>query len=362
MSKRFGLLSMLWSRITKRPPVRNEQWTLLPLGSLDAKVIGERVGFWQDWVEHGSSNDPWWAPMGFRKSIGRSKRPITMVAGWYDIFLPWQMQDFSALQQAGVDTRITIGPWRHQDVGMGQTGIQDAIEWFNRHLRGDAAPQRKAVKLYVIGADEWREFDSWPPRETVTESWYLQPDRKLATRFAPDSAPDQYRYDPANPTPSLGGPALETLPYSVDNTQLEARSDVLMYTSEPLSQHRDIVGPVVADLYVSSSAASADFFVRLCDVDSNGISRNVCDGLQRVRIAAAGVPQRVRVEFWPTAYRMAQGHRIRVQISSGAFPRYARNLGGDEPLATAARLHVATQSLHHSEAHPSAIVLRFVSC
>ena len=150
---------------------------------MDEKLIGERVGFWQDWVKHDSAKDPWWAPMSHRASIKDIKRPITMVAGWFDIFLPWQMQDFIALQQAGCEASITIGPWRHTDMGIGQTGLNDAIDWFNRHLRGrEAASKRKAVKLYVIGADEWREFDAWPPRESRVEHWRLQPQRKLLDR------------------------------------------------------------------------------------------------------------------------------------------------------------------------------------
>ena len=91
---------------------------------MDEKLIGERVGFWQDWVEHESTDDPWWAPMSFRGSIGDIKRPITMVAGWHDVFLPWQMHDFSALQEAGCETRITVGPWRHNDMELWQAGLR----------------------------------------------------------------------------------------------------------------------------------------------------------------------------------------------------------------------------------------------
>jgi len=134
---------------------------------------------------------------------------------------------------------------------------------------------------------------------------------------------------------------------------------VLTYSSEPLPHHRDIIGPVAAELYVSSTAPSADFFVRLCDVDTTGVSRNICDGLQRVRIESAGTPQRVSVEMWPTAYRVRQGHCLRVQISSGAFPRWARNLGSAEHIGQATRLRSATQYIHHSPLCPSAVILPF---
>jgi putative CocE/NonD family hydrolase len=346
--------------LRSRLEIRREQWATLPLASMDEKVVGEPVAFWQDWMEHSSPEDPWWQPMNFHKSIGEVRRPISMVAGWFDIFVPWQLQDFGALRQAGCESRITIGPWRHTDSELARAGLNDAIDWFSRHLLGkNAAVRAEAVKLYVIGADEWRYFDAWPPRESLPEHWYLQPQRKLLDGAAPDSPADRYRYDPADPTPSIGGPALKSLPFSVDNTALEARPDVLTYTSEALPRPRDIIGPIVAELYVSSTAPSADFFVRLCDVDTAGVSRNISDGLQRVRITSTDAPQRVRVEMWPTAYRVARGHRLRAQISSGAFPRWARNLGSTDPIAHATGLHAATQSIHHSPQCPSAVIVPF---
>jgi putative CocE/NonD family hydrolase len=354
---RFILFHLLGIRM-----ISKQQWRMLPLSSLDERIIGERVGFWQDWMQHDSADDPWWAPMGFRSSIGAIRRPITMVAGWFDIFLPWQMRDFQSLCEAGCESRITIGPWRHTDMDLGRTGIHDAIDWFKRHLLGtQTATMPKRVKLYVMGSNEWRYFDAWPPTEAVVEQWYLQPQHQLLDKVPPDSQPDQYRYDPADPTPSIGGPTLETTPFCVDNAELEARADVITYTSGPLAQHRDLIGALAAELYVSSSAPSADLFVRLCDVDAHGVSRNICDGLQRVRFASPQVPQGVRVDLWPTAYRLAQGHRLRVQISSGAFPRWARNPGEIEPLSQASRLISSTQGIHHSPSYPSRIDLPFVA-
>jgi putative CocE/NonD family hydrolase len=297
--------------------------------------------------------------MDFRKSIDLAKRAITMVGGWYDIFVPWQMRDFAALRQAGCEARITVGPWGHTDIDLGATAMHDALDWFNCHLRGKDPVPRQRVKLFVIGADEWRYFDEWPPRESVTEHWYLQPGHKLLDRAALDSAADQYVYDPANPTPSIGGPMLSPGSFAVDNAKLEARSDVLTYTSEPFSEHRDIIGPVAAELYVSSTGASADFFVRLCDVNAAGVSMNICDGLQRIKVTGTGAPQRVRIEMWPTAYRIAKGHRLRAQISSGAFPRWARNLGGSEPFTRATQLQRAAQSIYHSPTCHSAVIVPF---
>jgi putative CocE/NonD family hydrolase len=141
----------------------------------------------------------------------------------------------------------------------------------------------------------------------------------------------------------------------VENSALEARPDVLTYTTPALESDVEVIGEVSAEVWFSSSLPYADVFVRLCDVDEQGKSWNVCDGLTSSRNADS--PGRVDVRLWPTAYRFKKGHRIRVQVSSGAFPRYARNPGTGEPHATATRLLVADQAVHHSADRPSAIVL-----
>ena len=136
---------------------------------------------------------------------------------------------------------------------------------------------------------------------------------------------------------------------------LEARPDVLTYTTAPLPTDTDVIGEVSAEIWFSSSLPSADVFVRLCDVDTSGRSWNVCDGL--TRLTGANEPPMAVVALWPTAYRFKRGHRIRIQVSSGAFPRFARNPGTGEPHATATRLLAADQSVYHDPARPSAITL-----
>ena len=170
-----------------------------------------------------------------------------------------------------------------------------------------------------------------------------------------ESAPDRYRYDPADPTPAVGGVRGGRDGGRVDNTALEARPDVLTYTTEPLEAPVEVIGEISAEIWFRSSLPRADVFVRLCDVGPRGRSRNVCDGL----VSLTGTDQLTRagVRLWPTAHRFGRGHRIRVQVSSGAFPRYARNPGTGEPHATATRLLPAHQAVYHDPAHPSAIIL-----
>ncbi|CAM5701988.1 Cocaine esterase [Streptomyces alboniger] len=207
----------------------------------------------------------------------------------------------------------------------------------------------------MMGEDTWRDFESWPPSGYSARPFHLGAHGALLADQPEESAPDQYRYDPADPTPAVGGVRLVKDCGRVDNSALEARPDVLTYTTPTLDEDVEVVGEVSAEIWFRSSLAHADVFVRLCDVDPDGRSHNICDGL--TSLTHADELTCATVSLWPTAYRFKQGHRIRVQVSSGAFPRYARNPGTGEPLATATTLRAADQSVHHDPAHPSAIIL-----
>ena len=146
-----------------------------------------------------------------------------------------------------------------------------------------------------------------------------------------------------------------------DNRSLEARPDVLVYTSAVLEQEMEVIGPITADLYVRSSLEYTDFFVRLCAVEVSGKSINLCDGILRLTPGSV-TPEpdgslRISIEVWPTAYHFRKGQRIRVQVSSGAHPHFVRNSGSGEPLATGTKLCVADQTVYHDPEHPSAILL-----
>ena len=226
------------------------------------------------------------------------------------------------------------------------------LAWFDTYLGGgDGLLSHRPVTIEVQGeSGGWRELDDWPPPANPTR-WYLHPDGRLAPE-APSSPspPDPYRYAPADATPSIGGIGMLT-GGAVDNRALEARPDVLVYTSDPLSGPLVLIGQVEAELWVSSSLDHTDFFVRLCDVAPDGSSVNLCDGLRRlqpssIRRSADGSFS-VSVPMWPAGHRFGAGHRVRVQVSSGAHPVYARNLGTGEPVATATTMRAAEQSVYH---------------
>jgi putative CocE/NonD family hydrolase len=184
----------------------------------------------------------------------------------------------------------------------------------------------------------------------------LQPGGVLADEPSADSAPDRYRYDPADPTPAAGGVRMgRGNSGRVDNTALEARPDVLTFTTAPLDEDVEVIGEISTEIWFRSSLRYTDVFVRLCDVDSRGRSYNVCDGL--ISLSGADDLSCAAVRLWPTAHWFKRGHRIRVQVSSGAFPCYARNPGTGEPHATATSLRAADQEVYHDAAHPSAVIL-----
>jgi uncharacterized protein len=214
------------------------------------------------------------------------------------------------------------------------------------------------VRVHVGGCSQWRDLSEWPPPQTRTRPWYLGPDGALSDQPPGQAGSSSFHYDPSDPTPSVGGPVLSGAAGSVDNTRLEARPDVLTFTSAPLPEALEILGPVSARLRIRASNPHHDVFARLCDVDPRGRSRNICDGLIRHQPDdRAGDETTIIVPMSSTAYRFSAGHRIRLQVSGGAHPRYARNTGTAEPLATATRLVPADIQIRHDPDAPCTLAL-----
>ena len=301
---------------------------------------------------------------------------IHFIGGWYDLFLPGLLNDYLMQLAAGKRPFLTIHNWHHFDLGKQMGTIREALAWFDVHLKGkqNGLPE-KPVRVYVMGAEEWREFDAWPPPHQPT-SYYLgtvNKNGRMLSLFAPaNNPPDQYRYDPADPTPNVGGALLSTDAGAVDNRELEARPDVLVFTTPPLTEPLTIIGPVKVILYVQSSSQFTDFFARLCVVEENGRfdklrtgrSLNLCDGLLRLE-PGKGKPQPdgslcIEIDMAATAFQFQPGQCLRLQVSSGTHPRIGRNLGTGEPVLTNTRMVVQEQTLFHDEERPSAVVLPVV--
>ncbi len=334
----------------------------LPLLTVDEVAVGKPMPFLRDWLQHDQTDDAWWTPVIFTDNIPKVQAPVTLLGGWYDIFLPQTLADYEALRQAGKHPYLTVGPWAHTNFGWMPVAVRDSLAWFRAYLKNDRSGLRaKPVRLHVMGSKQWRDYESWPPPGYAPQRWHLQADRALTTAVPQASPPDRYHYDPADPTPAVGGVTLGENNGPKDNRALEARSDVLTYTSAVLTQDVEVIGDVKSELYVQSSLQYTDFFARLCDVDASGKSVNICDGLQRLTpnnpAPSGNGSLKIEIALWPTAHCFKRGHRIRLQVSSGAHPRYVRNPGTGEPLATATKLIAADQTVYHDPQHPSAVIL-----
>ncbi len=376
MERPFGGASALFiPRRTRRAALSGR-----PLGELDTLSAGRGLPFFQDLLAHHAEPAAYWGRRDFSASVGEVEAAVTMVGGWYDVFLPWQVKDYTAMRAAGRRPYLTIGPWYHADVRHGRVANAEALAWFRAHLLGDPSGLREQpVRLYVTGAGEWRDYSDWPVPGVREQRWRLRPGFGLAPE-APEAPhavegpggtggpygaePDRFRYDPAHPTPALGGPVLLGNSEPRDNRRLEARRDVLVYTGTELRRDTEMIGPVFADLYVRTGTGHADVVVRVCDVHPGGASYDVCEGVRRL---VPGDPpagddgiRRVRVDLWPIGHRFRRGHRIRVHVAGGAYPRIARNLGTGEPLGTGSAMVTTDHEIFHDPSHPSAVVLPLV--
>jgi uncharacterized protein len=340
---------------------------MLPLQAADTAAVGAPVPFWRDFTGHAGPGDPFWNATDHDDADLARFPPASMVTGWWDLFAAAQLTDYARLRAAGVPARITVGPWLHGDPGELREIVRSDVRWLRHHLQGGPAPTGAPVRLYLQQAGTWLESPTWPPPGSSPVAHHLRADGTLTEQAEDgDAAPSRFTYDPADPTPTVGGPLLERPGKQADNAAVEARDDVLVFTGPALPRDLDVVGHVRARVHVRTERDHADLFVRLCDVDAAGVSRNVVDGIRRldprtvpaddVTVGPDGVLA-VDVELFPTAYRFRAGHRLRVQVSGGAFPRFARNLGTGEPFASAATGRPCRFEVHHDAAHPSRLDL-----
>jgi hypothetical protein len=361
-----GRFAMIKSLLETRQRQIDKVIDRLPVADLDDRVLGRRVPAWREIVDHAAQDDPHWGPADHSARVAAVTAQVLQVGGWYDIFLPQQLSDYRTLVAAGNPPRLVIGPWTHTSPQGFSVQVTESLRWLDRHCRhsGEAArATAPEVRLFVMGADEWRDAASWPPPGYRSQRWHLHPGGGLAPADPPGGEPDRYTYDPADPTPNVGGTLLRRSGGRRNQVHTERRPDVIVFTSDVLVSDLDVVGEISAEIHVSSDLEHFDVFVRLCDVDDKGRSYNVCDGMERVSPTRHPRPEtgiwQVRVALWPTAQRFRSGHRIRVQVSSGAHPRFIRHLGTGDPVATATVMvmAVAHQAIHHDPLHPSAIIL-----
>ncbi len=232
------------------------------------------------------------------------------------------------------------------------------------------------MRIFVMGENSWRDEQEWPLARTSWTPYYLHSDGQANTRFGngvlsttkPDSkqSADSYHYDPADPFPFITDPTSSQIGGPDDYALLQGRSDVLVYVTEPLLEDMEVTGPIIVELYASSSAPDTDFMAMLLDVWPNNFRQRLCDGMVRARfrngmdrpsLIKPGQIYHYRIDCWNTAQLFRAGHRVCLQITSSAFPKYDRNQNIGVPLGVSAELAIAEQRIYHDAEHPSAVIL-----
>jgi putative CocE/NonD family hydrolase len=309
----------------------------LPLGESVDKALGGRAPWFRQWLAHPDLADPFWDAKRAMQALEKTTAPTLLVGGWQDLFVEQTLAQYATLHARDVDVALTVGPWTHVGVGVRGAGVvaRETLSWLDEHLAGAAVPPRRApVRVYLTGAREWRELPAWPPA-TTPQTWRLGPaDGLVEHEPAPDTVSVQFRYDPADPTPSVGGRLLTPDAGVRDNRALAARADVVAFTTPPVTADLVIAGTPTVVLEHAAEPSHADVFLRLCDVAPDGRSSNVADGMLR-RDPATGP---VEITLDPCFHRVAAGHRLSLLVAGGAYPRFQRNNGTGEPPADATGL------------------------
>lgn len=296
------------------------------------------------------------------------------MAGWYDPFLPTQINDFYRIRNEAAPavadaSRLIIGPWCHAWVVTFPNGAEPrnyrleslapSIPWFDQHLLGHSEDNVPPVRLYVMGIDRWRDEDEWPLARTQYTPYFLHSGGNAnsvkgdggLTRDPPRESepPDRYTYDPNNPVPTIGSAMLGIRAGIGRQNSLEQRNDVLVYTTQPLIEALEVTGPVQLVLHLTTTARSTDFTAKFVDVHPDGSAYNVCDGILRRQyeptdFGAEQLPVEIRIDLWPTSMVFHAGHRLRLEVSSSNYPRFNRNPN------TAGVIHEETESIKAAQA------------
>jgi uncharacterized protein len=333
----------------------------VPMGAGARALLGEGAQWFESWIEHTEPGDPFWGARRFGDALDRARVPVLLIGGWQDIFLGQTLQQYRHLRDRGPDVpdvALTVGPWTHTQLlsrGLA-TSARESLDWLDHHLGGAPLRRPSPVHICVTGSDRgqaWRNLPSWPPA-TTERALYLRPGGHLG-ETAPAGlkglAPATFRYDPADPTPTTGGPLLAPTGGYRDDSRLALRDDVLAFTSLTLTEDLYVYGNPVIELTHSSDNPHVDLFVRVSEVSAKGRSRNVSDGYRRLGAATKKGAKKggrtVRIELDGIAHRFRAGSRIRVLIAGCWFPRYARNLGTDEPVLTGSQSTPAVHAVHY---------------
>jgi putative CocE/NonD family hydrolase len=369
----------------------------LPLKGFDALDLRRFAPAYFEMLDH-PTDDEYWAPSNIAARYDRFDAPGLHIVGWYDVFAQGTINNFAGLRararsdRARRQQRLIVGFWPHAQPGPRDTRVGDVdfgpeaaidlaalrAEWFACWLKDEGCGtfDRAPIRLFVMGENRWRDEHEWPLARARPTPFYLHGggraqtlngDGRLSSEPPRAEPPDRFVYDPWDPVPTGPAPAYSRLP--ADQRTIEARHDVLVYTTEPLAQPIEVTGPISLTLWVASSARDTDFTAKLVDVWPDGTARLLTDGILRARyrrsaktleLVEPGRPTELTINVGVTSNLFKAGHRIRLEISSSNFPRYDRNPNTGGPFGEDARLQRAEQTVYHDPGRPSRLVLPIV--
>ena len=351
------------------------------------KVLGWKIPFLRDWLAH-PQNDLYWERSRVGDHYPDIKMSVYHLGGWFDSFQQGTLDNFIRMTAPEIDPetrakqKLLMGPWIHGtesrftgDMDFGEDADFDSrdlkLRWYDSQLKGMAngIMQEPPVRIFVMGENAWRYENEWPLTRTDYREYYfhsngnsntLGGDGRLDTDAPMNENPDTFVYDPENPviTPGRDEP--------IDQREVEARQDVLVYSTGILKESIEVTGPVKVMLYASSSTMNTDFTAKLVDVFPDGKAIRLCEGIIRASFRNPEVPPsaiqpdtvyKYDISLWSTSNLFKEGHQIRVEISSSNFPRFDRNLNTGIFPAIDTTFEKATQTIYHSRDYPSSIVL-----
>jgi putative CocE/NonD family hydrolase len=352
--------------------------------------------YYLDWLAH-PNYDQYWKNFAIDEHYGEITVPALTTAAWYDIFQGGSLRNYAGMKEhAGTEAArkgqhllVIIGGHAGSGQRIGDVDFGPAapiseddttLDWYDYLFKGVQNQfAGKPVRLFVMGTNEWRDEDDWPLARAQGIRYFLHSSGNANSLrgtgslsvAAPGSEPhDHYLYDPSNPVPTTGGPLCcdggHLAPGPKDQRAVEARDDVLVYSTPPFARDTEITGPISLELYAESSAVDTDFTAKLVDVGPDGFAQDLTEGIVRAKyrdsreapsLLNPGQVYKFSVDMWSTSNVFRKGHVLRLEVSSSNFPRFDRNMNTGEDGAVAQRYVPATNAVYHDAAHPSALIL-----
>lgn len=364
----------------------------------DAQLTASIAPYYLDWLAH-PDYDQYWKQWSIEEHYSEIAVPMLNVGAWYDIFNGGTLRNYMGAKAHGSTEvartqqhlLIEIGGHagfgrRIGDVEFGPHALENEytnviLDWYDFIMKGihNEFATDKPVKLFVMGVNEYRQEDDWPPPQAQPTKYFLHSsgkanslrgDGSLSPTAPKSETADAYVYNPLNPAPTVGGPlccdAEHMEPGPRDQRAVENRDDVLVYSTGPLAQDLEVTGPVTATIFVKSSAVDTDFTGKLVDVSPDGFAKDLTEGILRMRyrdspehstLMNPGQVYEISLDLWATSNVFLKGHSLRLEISSSNFPRFDRNLNTGEEIKFARTSVSATNTILHDAQHPSALVL-----